>query len=62
MGFVCLFVLLFCLFRGIPMAQGSSQARSQIGATAANLHHSHSYKGSEPHLQLMPQLTAMSDP
>ena len=31
-------------------AYGSSQARGQIGATAAGLHHSHSNARSEPHL------------
>ena len=29
-------------FRAAPMAYGGSQARGQIGATAASLHHSHS--------------------
>ena len=38
--FFCLFV--FCLFRAALMAYGSSQARGQIGATAASLRHSHS--------------------
>ena len=37
-GFFCLFVL---LFRAAPPAYGSSQARGQIRATAAGLHHSH---------------------
>ena len=36
--FVCLFV---CLIRATLMAYGSSQARGQIGAVAAGLHHSH---------------------
>ena len=39
------------LFRAAPVAYGSSQARSWIGAAAAGLHHSHSNMGSEPHLQ-----------
>ena len=30
-----------CLFRVTPVAYGSSQARGQIGASAAGLHHSH---------------------
>ena len=30
------------------VAYGSSQARGQIGAAAASLHHSHSNSGSEP--------------
>ena len=34
--FVCLFG--FCLFRAAPSAHGGSQARGQIGATAAGLH------------------------
>ena len=29
----------FCLFRATPVAYGGSQARGQIGATAAGLHH-----------------------
>ena len=39
---------LFFLFRAAPVAHGSSQARCQIGAVAAGLHHSHSSIGSEP--------------
>ena len=37
----------FILFRALPVAYGSSQARGRIG--------------SEPHLQPMPQLIAMPD-
>ena len=44
------------------MACGGSQARGQIGATAAGLHHSHSNVGSEPRLRPTPQLAAMPDP
>jgi len=44
---VCFF---FCIFRSAPAAYGGSQARGQIGATDASLHHSHSNIGSEPHL------------
>ena len=40
LGFVCLFVCLF--FRVAPAAYGSSQARVQIGAAPAGLHHRHS--------------------
>ena len=40
----------FSLFRAAPVTCGSSQARGQIGATAADLHHSHSNARSEPHL------------
>ena len=49
------FVLCSFLFRASPAAYGSSQARGQIGATAASLHHSHI-------LQTTPQLTATPDP
>ena len=38
------------LLRDAPMAYGSSQARDQIGVTAAGLHHSHSNAGSKLHL------------
>ena len=41
-------------------AYGSSQARGEVGAVAAGLHHSH--KGSEQYQQPTPQLTAMPDP
>ena len=49
----------FFLFRVIPVACGSSQARGQIGAAAAGLYHSHSHRnpGSELHLQSTPQLS-----
>ena len=52
----------FCLFRATPAAYGNSQAKGQIGATAAGLHHSHGSSGSEAHLQPTPQLMAMPDP
>ena len=53
----------FCfLFRAVRAAYGSSQARGQIGAAAASLHHSHSNARSEPHLSSTTQLTAMPDP
>ena len=35
-------ILVCLLFRAVPMAYGSSLARSQIGATTPGLHHSHS--------------------
>ena len=38
-------IFTFLLFRAIPAAYGSSQARGQIGTTAASLHHSHSNAG-----------------
>ena len=44
------FIYFFLLFRVVPSEYGNSQAGSQIGATAASLHHSHSNVGSEPHL------------
>ena len=50
LGFVCLFVCLFCLFafsRATPVAYGGSQARGLIGAVAAGLHQSHSNASSE---------------
>ena len=50
------------LFRATLVAYGSSQARGQIGATAAGLSHSHSNFGSEPHLLPTPQLTAILYP
>ena len=34
----------FFLFRAAPAAHGGSQARGQIGAAAASLHHSHSHR------------------
>ena len=50
------------LFKAVFAAYVSSQARGLIGAAAADLHHSHSNMGSEPHLRPTPQLTAMLDP
>lgn len=52
----------FFLFRAAPVAYESSQARGQMRAAAAGLHHSHSNYGSEPYLQPMPQLVATPDP
>ena len=51
----------FGLFKATPAAYEGSQARGQIGAVAAVLHHSHDM-GSEPHLWPTPQLTAVLDP
>ena len=42
------FFFFFGLFRAAPTADGGSQARGQIEAAAAGLHHSHA--GSKPHL------------
>ena len=44
------------------MAYGDSQARGQIKAVAASLHHSHSNTRSEACLKPIPQLTAMPNP
>ena len=46
--FVDFFFFFFCLFRAVPKAHGSSQARGWIGAVAAGLHHSHNNTRSEP--------------
>ena len=43
------------------MAYGGSQSRGLIRAVAADLGHSHSNVGSEPHLPPTPELTAMPD-
>ena len=55
-------VIFFIFFRAAPEAHGGSQARGQIGAVAAGLHHSHSHAGSKPHLRPTPELTATPDP
>ena len=56
-------IITILLFRAAPAACGDSQARSQIGASAAGPCHSYSKEGSEPMcLQPTPQLTAMPDP
>ena len=55
------FFFLF-LFRATSVTYGNSQARGQIRAAAAYLHHSHSNARSEPHLQPTQQLTVMPDP
>ena len=57
-----IYIYIFCLFRAAPTAYGGSQVRGWIGAVTAGLCHSHSNAGSKLHLQLIPQLTAMSDP
>ena len=49
------------LFRATPAAYGGSQARGQIRATAASLHHSYSNTGSEPCLRHTPQLRPVPD-
>ena len=55
------FILFTLLFRASPTAYGNSQARGQVQATAAGLHHSHSNAGSKPCLQPTPELTAAAD-
>ena len=55
-------LFVFSLFRAKPTAYGNSQARGQIRAAAAGLHHSHSNRGSEPGRQLKPRLIATPDP
>ena len=54
------FIYLFSLFWAVHTAYGGSQARSQIGAVAAGLHHSHS--NAKLGLWPTPQLTATPDP
>ena len=48
LNFFFFFFFFFCIFRAAPAAYGGSQARGQIRAAAAGLHHSHSNAGSEP--------------
>ena len=50
-----LFFWLFAFSKAAPTTYGGSQARCQIGAVAAGLHHSHSNARSEPRLQPTPQ-------
>ena len=52
----------FGLFRVTPTAYRNSQARGQIGAIAAGLHHSYSNARSKLRLRPAPQLMAMPDP
>ena len=54
------FILSFCLLRAAPTAYGGSQARGQMGAAAAGLHHSHSSKRSVS--APTPQLTEILNP
>ena len=48
LSFLFFFFFFFCLFRAAPGADGSSQARGQIGA--AGLHQSHSNTRPKSHL------------
>ena len=50
LSWFCFFFFAFFFFRAALLGYGGSQARSQIGATAATLCHSHSDMGSELHL------------
>ena len=52
----------FFFFRATIVANGISQARGPIRATAASLCHSHSNAGSELCLQPTPQRKAILDP
>ena len=49
------------LFRAVPEAYGGSQVRGRIGATAADLRHSHN-AGSKLSLQPVPQIREAPDP
>ena len=60
--FVFLSFVVVAISWAAPTAYGGSQARGQIGAVAASLHHSHSNARSEPRLRPTPQLTATLDP
>ena len=55
--FVCV-----CVCKAIPAAHGGSQARDQLRAAAASLHHSHSNTGFEPSRPPTAQVTATLDP
>ena len=57
-----MFNFLFVCFRATTAKCGRSQARGQVGATAASQHHSHCNVGPKPHLQPMPQLMAIPHP
>ena len=53
--FFIIIIFNFLLFLGLHLAvYASSQARGQIGASAAGLRHSHSNAGSEPRLWATP--------
>ena len=50
--FFCFLFFFFLLFRAVPPAYRSSQARGRTGAAAASLHHNHNNVRTEPSLQL----------
>ena len=54
--------IFFLLFRATRAAYGSSQARCQIRAAAANLHHNHSNTGPKLGLWTTAQPSAKPDP
>ena len=55
-------MFIYFLFKATFAAYGNSQARGQIGATAAGLYHGHSNSGSELHLQPTLKFMAMPNP
>ena len=57
---VCIYFLVFCVFRAALVAYGGSQVRGRIRAAATGLRHSHA--GSKPHVRPTPQLRATPDP
>ena len=48
------FVVVAFFVKAASVAYGCSQARDQIGAIAARLHHNHTSVGSKPHLRPTP--------
>ena len=57
-------VYFYFLFRAVPVAYGSSQARGHIGAAIATLHHIHSHARPMPNLwqhQILNPLTETRD-
>ena len=58
---ILIFIVLFLFFRASLSAYGRSQTRDQIGAEAADLHHSHRNAGAEPRLQPTLHFMAMLD-
>ena len=53
------FLCLFAFSRAIPMAYGGSQARGQMGAVAAGLHHGRSNTGPEQRSEKQTVLNVM---
>lgn len=58
-SFLCVALTLFVF---LQLHLQHMEAKSQIGAAAAGLHHSHGNAGSDPHLWPAPLLLAMLDP